>query len=169
MAGEKDLEVLLVDGDFAKPEIPALLGVRPGPGFSDAIADKAIDVNSLVIPTDIKGLSLLPAGRRANDITELLASARTSEVLRDLADGHDNRIIIFDSPPALVASPASVLASHAGQIMLVVRADRTTEGDVREALSLLSACGSISLMLNRTSLAVSGRRFGSYYEQGPAS
>ena len=166
MAGEKDLEVLLIDGDFAKPEIPALLGMPAAAGFSDALVDPNLDINTLVIQTDIKGFSLLPAGRQANDITELLASARTSEVLQALIEGHPNRVIVFDSPPALAASPASVLASHAGQVMLVVRADQTTEGDLREALSLLSACDSISLMLNRVSLALSGRRFGSYYEQG---
>ena len=165
MAVEKDIEVLLIDADFANPNIPALLGVKAGVGLTDAIADPGRDVNRLVIQTDIGSLSVLPAGRQANNVTELIASARTSEVLRALALNHPRRVLIFDSPPALVASPASVLASHAGQVMMVVRADRTTEADLREAVTLLSACDSISLVLNRASLAVGGRRFGSYYGQ----
>lgn len=166
MAGEKDIDVLLVDGDFAKPEIPSLLGLKTGPGLTDAIADLASDPNDFVIRTDIGGLSVLPAGRQLNNTTELLASGRTAKVLAALAEGRKQRVIIFDSPPALVASPAAVLASHAGQVMMVVRADSTTETDLREALALLSACDSISLMLNRASLAVSGRKFGSYYGLG---
>jgi hypothetical protein len=50
--------------------------------------------------------------------------------------------------------------------MMVVRADQTTEADLREAVSLLSACEHINLVLNRASLAVSGRRFGTYYGEG---
>lgn len=163
IAAEKDVEVLLVDGDFAKPALPAAVGLDAGKGFIDAIGNSAIDPNDLVVPTDVEGLSLLPAGRQAHNVTELLASARTREVLRALTEGHENRILIFDSTPALLASPASVLASHAGQVMMVVRADRTTEADLRESLSLLSSCDSISLVLNGTRLAVSGPRFGVYY------
>ena len=166
IAAEKDLEVLLVDGDFPKPELMSLFGVEAEKGLIDAIADPSCDPNSLIIGTDIGNLSLLPAGKRVLDATEMLSSARTSAVLHALTVGHDNRVVIFDSPPALVASPATVLASHAGQVMMVVRADRTTDSDLREALSLLSACENISLMLNGTSLAVSGRRFGSYYGYG---
>jgi exopolysaccharide/PEP-CTERM locus tyrosine autokinase len=166
MAGEKEFEILLVDGDFAKPELLSLLGLEGGPGFVDAVKNPHVDPNDFVIRTDIKGLSVLPAGRQANDVTELLASTRTNEVLEALTLNHPNRIIIFDSSPALVASPASVLASHVGQVMMVVRADQTTEADLREALALLSACETISLVLNGTSLAVGGRRFGSYYGYG---
>ena len=166
MAGEKELEILLVDGDFAKPELLDLLGLEGGPGFVDAVKNPHVDPNDFVIRTDIKGLSVLPTGRQANDVTELLASTRTNEVLEALTLNHPNRIIIFDSSPALVASPASVLASHVGQVMMVVRADQTTEADLREALALLSACDTISLVLNGTSLAVGGRRFGSYYGYG---
>jgi protein-tyrosine kinase len=166
MAGEKEFEILLVDGDFAKPELLTLLGLEGGPGFVDAIKNPHVDPNDFVIRTDIKGLSVLPAGRQANDVTELLASNRTNEVLEALTLNHPNRIVIFDSSPALVASPASVLASHVGQVMMVVRADQTTEADLREALALLSACDTISLVLNGTSLAVGGRRFGSYYGYG---
>lgn len=167
MAGEKDLEVLLVDGDVAKAELPALLGTDGGPGLVDAIIDRGSDPEDYVVETDIPGFLLLPAGRKAADVTEFLASARTSEILALLTERHPNRIVIFDSPPTLVASPASVLASHAGQVMMVVRADTTTESDLREALSLLTACDNISLVLNGTRLLGGGSRFGSYYGYGP--
>ena len=62
-----------------------------------------------------------------------------------------------------MASPASVLAAQVGQVMMVVRADETTEADLREAVGLLSGCDQLSLMLNGTGYAATGRRFGSYY------
>ena len=163
LATEKDLEVLLVDGDFDNPEVLSTLGLEEGPGLIDAIADPAADVESYVVRTDIEGLSVLPAGSRTNNITELLASSRTRQVLADLTRRHPRRIVLFDSPPALMASSATVLATHVGQVMMVVRADVTTEADLREAVSLLSGCDAVSLMLNAAGFAANGTRFGSYY------
>jgi exopolysaccharide/PEP-CTERM locus tyrosine autokinase len=166
LASEKEVEVLLVDGDFPKPEVLATLGLEGGPGLIDAIADPGLDPESLVIATDIPGLSVLPAGRHVNNVTELLSSDRTREVLAVLAGASRRRLVIFDSPPALVASPATVLATHVGQLVMVVRADRTTEADLREAVGLLSGCEDISLILNGAGFAANGRRFGSYYGYG---
>ena len=166
LASEKDVDVLLVDGDFSKPEILSTLGLEGEKGLIDAIADPGIDPESLVIQTDISGLSVLPAGRHVNNVTELLASGRTREVLAALTGANPRRLVLFDSPPALVASPATVLATHVGQLVLVVRADRTTEADLKEAVGLLSGCEDISLILNGAGFAANGRRFGSYYGYG---
>jgi len=163
LAGERGIEVLLVDGDFLKPDALATLGIDgTGPGFVDALADPSVDPESYVIRTDLPGLSVLPAGRKANNVPELLASDRTREVLAKLAAGDRRRIILFDSPPALMASHATVLAGHVGQALVVVRADQTTEADLRETIGLLSGCGHIGLVLNGAGLAVTGRKFGSY-------
>jgi protein-tyrosine kinase len=167
LAGERDMEVLLVDADFPKPEILDLLGLEAkGAGFVDALADPSLDPERLVIRTDLGSLSVLPAGRYENDVPELLGSGRTADVLARLTEGRPKRIVIFDSPPALMASAAAALASHVGQLMLVVRADQTTEADLKEAAGLLSGCPQISLLLNGTGFAATGRRFGSYYGYG---
>ena len=165
IANERDTEVLLIDADFAKPEVLSTLGLEAGPGMMDAIVDPSMDVESCVIRTDIAGLSVLPAGRHSHEVTELLASDQGRTVLDRLAD-KPNRILIFDSAPALAASSSSVLAFHAGQLVMVVKADHTSETDLREAISLLG-CAEIHLLLNGVEFAASGRRFGSYY--GPDS
>ena len=163
LASERDLEVLLVDGDFPKPEILSLLGVEGGPGLVDALADANADPEDFVIRTDLGGLSLLAAGRQANNVPELLASERTRQVLSRLVEANPRRIILFDSPPTLMASCAPVLAGHVGQALVVVRADKTTETDLKETIGLLSGCGHIGLLLNGAGFAANGRRFGDYY------
>ncbi|MCW3835563.1 AAA family ATPase [Sphingomonas canadensis] len=163
MAAEKDVEILLVDADFAKPDVLQRLGIPAGPGLLDALSGAVAHVEDCIIDTDIPQLSLLPAGTRTASDTELLASDRARAILDGLAAANPRRIVIFDSPPALAASPASVLALHAGQVMLVVRADKTTESDLREATAMLDACEHIQLLLNGVSFQPGGRRFGSYY------
>jgi exopolysaccharide/PEP-CTERM locus tyrosine autokinase len=163
LAAEKDVEVVLVDADVAKPEILSTLGLEGGPGLIDAIADPSVDVEGCIIRTDIEGLSVLPAGRQTNEATELLASARTTQVLERLRGRDPRRIILFDSSPALAASTGSVLAMHAGQLLFVVRAEKTGETELREALELLSACPKPRLLLNGVEFGGASRRFGQYY------
>ena len=162
LSGERENEVLLIDGDFSKPEALKTLGIAEGPGLVEALADPRIDPEDLVIRTDVPGLSVLPSGRKSNNVPELLASDRTREVLAKLVAGDGRRIILFDSPPALMASPATVLAGHVGQTLVVVRADQTTEADLRETIGLLQGCDHVALILNGAGVAVSGRKFGEY-------
>jgi Mrp family chromosome partitioning ATPase len=170
IAGERDSEVLLVDADFAKPSILALLGLSSGGGkargLMDALANPQINVEDCVLATDVPGLFVLPAGNRTASDSEYLASARTAEVLERLTLGAPNRIVIFDSPPALAASPAAELAKYCGQALVICRADRTGQSALEDALSLLSACPDIKLLLNAANFSPSGRRFGDYYGYG---
>lgn len=165
LAAERDVEVLLIDADFAKPDVMARLGLPEGPGLLDALADPKVDIERCVVRTDVPHLSLLPCGTKTTADTELVASARTGELIAQLLAADPTRILIFDSPPVLAASPASVLANYAGQAMLVVRADRTGESDLREAVVLLDGCEHVQLVLNAVAYAPGGRRFGSYYTQ----
>lgn len=168
LASEKDLSVLLVDADFAKPSVPGLFGVGPRAGLLDALRDEDTDAEALVVDTDVPGLSLLSAGEGGRDDTELLTSQRAGRVLERLMTADPRRLIVFDTPPVLVASPASVLAVHCGQILLVVRADRTTEADVSHAVESFAGEARLHLMLNAVSFTAGGRRFGSPYGYGDA-
>ncbi len=165
MAAEKDVDILLIDADFAKADVMKRLGLADSSGLLDALADPAGNAEQHIIATDIAQLSLLPTGSRTIQDTELLASDRTPVVLQALLDADPRRIIIMDSPPALAASTAATLALHVGQVMMVVRADRTTDGDLREALGMLDGCEHIQLLLNAVSFSTGGRRFGNYYPQ----
>jgi len=166
LAAERGIEVLLVDADVVKPSVTARLGIAAEQGLMDALADPAIRPESLVIRTDIEGLFVLPAGTASARDAEWLASTRTAEVLDRLTAGAGERIVIFDTPPALAASPAAELGQHVGQALLVVRADETSRAALEDAQQLLSACADIKLLLNAARYSPSGRRFGSYGSKG---
>lgn len=166
IATERDCEVLLVDADFAKPSILSRLKLPGGPGLMDVLSDPALQVERCVIGTDIPGLWVLPAGNRTSADSEYLASARAAGLFDRLTQGAPNRVVIFDSPPALAASPAAELAKHVGQAMLIARADTTGQSALEDAVSLLSACPDIKLLLNAARFSPSGRSFGTYYGYG---
>ena len=166
IAAEKESEVLLVDADFAKPSVLSALGLPGGRGLMDALADPSLDVTDFVLATDVPGLKVLPAGDATNSDSEYLSSSRAASVLERLTEGAPHRIVIFDSPPALAASPAAELAQYVGQALVICRADRTGQQSLEDAISLLSGCPNIQLLLNAANFSPSGRRFGAYYGYG---
>jgi len=166
LAAEKDVSVLLVDGDFARQDVPKKLGITPGPGLLDVLADPSIDLASCVIPTDIPRLSVLPSGNANDHETELLSSSRMADLLDQLDAAAPDRIILFDSMPLLAASSTGVVAQRCGQVLVVVRADVTREAALRDAIGLIGQHNGISLLLNRVRFTPEGRRFGSYYGEG---
>lgn len=166
IASERDLTVLLVDADVARPQIPAHLGLPADRGLVDVILDDSIDLADCLIRTNIANLSVLPAGRSHPLATELLASERMGEIVQELAQRYPDRMIIFDSSPVLASSAPGVLALHVGQVMFVTEADRTRDTQVRESLSLLSGCKNISLLLNKSPFSGGKEKFGSYYGYG---
>ncbi|MGD8325413.1 MAG: XrtA-associated tyrosine autokinase [Sphingomonadales bacterium] len=163
IASEQDYTVLLVDADFAKPEVLSTLGLEGGKGLVDVIADRNLDLSDCLIRTNVPNLAVLPAGRQHHLTTELLASDRMEEIVDEIAQRYPDRIIIFDSPPALASSAASVLAMHMGQTVFVVESERTSETQVRESLSLLAACPNVNMLLNKTQVNFAEHKFGTYY------
>lgn len=166
IASERDTTVLLVDADTHKPEVLRTLGVEGGKGLVDVVADNTLDLGDCLLRTNVENLTLLPAGRQHNLTTELLASERMGIIVEEIAKRYSDRIVIFDSPPALASSISSVLALHVGQILFVVEAERTREPQLKEALSLVNSCENINLLLNKSRYAAGDKKFGSYYGYG---
>lgn len=167
IASERDVTVLLVDADTAKPDVLPTLGIEGNyRGLVDVAANEDLDVGECLLRTNVDNLVILPAGRQHNQTTELLASEHSGAVIEDIAKRYSDRVVIFDSPPALASSVASVMALHVGQIMFVVEAERTREPQLKEALSLVSACEHISLLLNKSRFSAGDKKFGTYYGYG---
>jgi len=150
LAREKDLRVILVDADAPKAHISRLLGVADQPGLLDVLKNPALDVESVILGTDVPNLFVLPAGSRTDDATELFSSERMREVIARLGERDRQRVVLFDSPPLLMTTEAQVLAQMAGEVVVVVRADETPRPVVLEALEHLDKDRPVSLVLNQT-------------------
>jgi protein-tyrosine kinase len=148
IAAELDNTVMLVDADVARPSLLRMLGLPPGPGLLDVLERKA-EMADVLLRTNIDKLTLLPSGNPHPRATELLASDAMRDLLDDMATRYPDRIIIFDSPPLLLTTESRVLATHMGQIVVVVQAGRTLQADVQHALATIEACPVKMMVLNK--------------------
>lgn len=140
---------MLVDADVARPTVMSVLGLPTGPGLLDLVLDESKDLSNMLLRTSIDKLTLLPSGTPHARATELLASDAMIRLLDDMAKRYPDRIIVFDSPPLLLATESRVLASHMGQILMVVQAEKTLQSDVAQALATIEACPVKLMLLNQ--------------------
>ncbi|MGE5491136.1 MAG: XrtA-associated tyrosine autokinase [Actinomycetota bacterium] len=149
IVAELDCTVMLVDADVARPSVLPLLGLPAQPGLLDLLQDDSLDLSDVLLKTNVAKLSILPSGTPHPRATELLASDAMARLINDMAGRYPDRIIIFDSPPLLVTTESHVLASHMGQIVMVVEAERTLQAEVTQALATVDSCPVKLMILNK--------------------
>lgn len=168
MAMEMDSTVLLIDADVANPTLLRLLGLPPAKGLMDVLINPDLGLSDVILRTNIDKLSVLPAGTPHPRATELLASDSMGDMVNEMAARYSDRVLIFDSPPLLPTTESRVLATHMGQIVLVVEAEATTHGTLKQALRHLEACPVVMTMLNKAPWSEVGQYYG-YYGYARAS
>lgn len=167
IASEFDQTVLLVDADIPRPSVARLFGLQERKGLIDVLLrEEGCGLGDVLLKTDVPKLTILPAGRTHPRSTELLASEAMRRLAQELSQRYRDRVVIFDSPPLLATSEASVLASLMGQIVMVIEATRTPRSAVEEALVLIKGPEIIGTVLNKSTGLFGGDYYASKYYSG---
>ena len=164
--------VLLVDADLRKPTAHKKFGTAREPGLVQHLfSDDVLDADGLLEPAD--DLRLLPAGRIAPNPSELLGSRRMRETVEAARERFD--VVIFDAPPVLAATDAVLLSTQCDATLVVCRAGKTKDYELRSALDELAGVGAhvIGTVLNGFDVSKSygykykyAYRYGSDYAYG---
>lgn len=161
IAMERDTTVLLIDADATRPAVMERLKLPPSKGLLDVLSDPDLDIQTVMLRTNVERLFMLPAGTLHDNATELLASKRMTALVEKLGARFPNRILLFDAPPLLGSTESRVLAAHMGQIVFVIEADRTPQSQVTEALTALDGCPVVMTLLNKAASSEAGSYYGS--------
>jgi protein-tyrosine kinase len=164
IAGGARRPAILVDIEGGAGSLTTRLGLDGAPGL-EQLRDKGDSVGFLR-HTEIPGLFVLPRG--LVDPSNVQGSAATTALLH-LAERLPDHVILLDTPACMERSIAGVLAAAAGQVVLVVEAERTKRAEVEAALDILDACPTLQLLLNRSALRVSDRFRGRALRAGDAA
>jgi capsular exopolysaccharide synthesis family protein len=132
---------LMIDADMRRPGLSAQMGLKGRVGLSDLLASN--ENPDQVAPAHIHslcpGLDLIPAGRRRATPTELLTTPRMAELLAWAESVYDQ--IVIDSPPALAASDASIIARLVDGAVLVVQPAKNRRRLVTRAAESFTSLG----------------------------
>ena len=126
--------VLLVDADLRKGSLHTRFGITAEKGLGQVFTEK-LDWHTLVLPTQVAGLQLLPRGRANKNSTEFFFATDMGDFLTTAGKEYD--YVIVDTPPVMAADDATCLAPRVDGVLFVIRAEATSARVARASLDLL--------------------------------
>jgi len=130
--------VLVVDGDMRRGLLYKAMGLKQSPGLSDVLSGSA-GVAEVVQSTEVEYLDVLTTGKRPPNPSELLMSGRLHALKTELETQYD--YVLFDLPPLLNVTDASLIAQHATATFLVVRSHHSTGHEVEQSIKRMDRDG----------------------------
>ncbi|TIH35594.1 polysaccharide biosynthesis tyrosine autokinase [Subtercola vilae] len=131
--------VVIIDADLRKPKLAEYLGIEGGAGLTDVLVGRA-ELSDVLQRWGTNGLMVLPAGRIPPNPSELLGSESMIRLIAVLESQFD--LVLFDAPPLLPVTDASILAKHTGGALIMVGAGKAHRGQLKGSVAALKNVGS---------------------------
>jgi len=158
--------VLLIDCDLRRGRQHVLLGLDNGAGMSRMLSGQ-VSPDEAILPTGQEGFNAIPRGPIIPGSTELLCQGGFFNLVETWKTRYDR--IILDCPPTLGLSESASLQRLADGIVLVVRSEKTSKKDVKDAVTMLRKTGAyfFGFVLNAVDLSKVGNYYQYYYYSAP--
>ena len=158
--------VLLIDGDLRRPRLGKLFGLQFATGLSDALLDEGsgkITLDSVVRPSSVPGLYVLPGGSEPANISRLLHSTFLDMLVETARSEYD--FVLIDSPPMMGMADARLLSRNVDGVILICRAGETSPEQLAEASERLADDGTpvIGTILNGCNLRIEDPAYVNHY------
>jgi tyrosine-protein kinase Etk/Wzc len=122
--------VLIVDADMRKSYLHRTFGVSPKNGLAEVLAG-TLGVSDAVRETVVDNLHYMPRGEVPINPSELLMGPMITKLAEELSEAYD--LVIFDTPPILAVTDASIVGAHCGTNMMVARFETCTVKEITAA------------------------------------
>ncbi|CAG9173781.1 polysaccharide biosynthesis tyrosine autokinase [Cupriavidus pinatubonensis] len=154
--------VLLIDGDLRRGELHLRFNDKRSPGLTELLMGAPLDrvIRRQVAP----GLDFIPTGTEPPHAADLLSGPGMDALLEELKSRYD--LVLIDTPPVLAASDAGILASKAGAVFMVVRAESTTISELIASRREIQQAGAEIKGVIFNGLLVEGRWYRAHYYFG---
>jgi succinoglycan biosynthesis transport protein ExoP len=157
--------IILADTDLRRPTLHEFFEVPREPGLTDLLLDDEPEVTKYLRETSIPGLWLLPSGPLPPNPSELLSSPQAGRIFEDLKDRAD--VVLFDSPPVLAVTDATILSTKVRGVLLVLDAGTTRTDVAQQGQEALTQVGAsiLGVVLNRQKKGRGGYYHYYYYSR----
>ncbi len=129
---------LIIDCNLREPSLHSMLDLTPDMGLTDFLEDADMDIATIIYPTGIKRLRLIPAGSRRESAAEFFTSFRMRQFLHAIRRRYPDRFVIIDAPSITDSPDARILSDLCDYTLLVLPHARVTEGQALRAASAVN-------------------------------
>ena len=126
---------ILVDADLRRPGLHEIFGCANDRGLTTMIVEEAALQDPPLIDVGVGNLWLVPSGPLPPNPADILGSRKMEQVIAALKARAD--VVLFDAPPVIAVTDATVLGTKVDGVLLVVCAGRTRREHAQRARELL--------------------------------
>ena len=148
IAHQPQKTVVLVDFDLRRPKMASYLGIHTENSLNDYLQGKSLLKDVMVNP-GIDRLVIVPTMKPVSKSAEVLSSKKVSNLIGELRERYDSRIVIFDCPPVLNSDDAMVLLPQVDCILLVIANGMSTQSEIEETLHHLPKNNLLGVVFNK--------------------
>lgn len=130
-------KVLLVDADLRKPSIHYMYGLVNDCGLCNFLIGQK-DINA-IIRSVYPNIDVITSGLTPPNPPELLGSVQMSDFISEVREQYD--VVVFDTPPVLAVTDATLIANQSDGCLLVVRVKKNDVKDVIKVKEQLHFAG----------------------------
>lgn len=151
IAHQPQKTAILVDFDLRRPKVASYLGIHTEKSMNDYLQDKA-PLKDVMVNPGIDRLVIVPTMKPVLKSAETLSSKKVTDLITELRDRYDSRIVIFDCPPVLNSDDAMVLLPQVDCILLVIANGMSTQSEIEETLHHLPKDNLLGVVLNKAEI-----------------
>ena len=126
-----DKKTILVDTDLRRPTLHTIFGLGNESGLISLLIDAKGPIEPALKDVGVPNLQVLTSGPLPPNPAEVLGSQRMLEVIAALKDRAD--IVLFDAPPVVAVTDATVLGTRVDGVLLVINAGHTRREHAKRA------------------------------------
>jgi tyrosine-protein kinase Etk/Wzc len=119
---QSDKRVLIIDADMRRGYLHKYFNSANQPGLADYL-NGFQELNAIIKPTEVSGLSVITRGKNPTNPSELLSSAKFAALLEQLSPMYDH--IIIDTPPVLAVTDGIIISQYTGVNLVIARYAKT--------------------------------------------
>jgi protein-tyrosine kinase len=148
-------KTLLVEGDFHRPALAALLGLKELPGLGSWWSRPKLELGNYIHRLNGMPLWFLPAGQIRERPSDILDSPRFGKAFTQLAEQFE--WIVVDSAPMQPITEVNRWSKLVDGTLLVVREGQTSMHTLKKGLQSLTRPKLIGVVMNDVSRSYQGR------------
>ena len=135
---QSEKRVLIIDADMRRGYLHKYFNHENQPGLADYL-NGIQDLDAIIKPTEIAGLSVIARGKSPTNPSELLSSAKFAALLEQLAPLYDH--VIIDTPPVLAVTDGIIISQYAGVNLVIARYAKTQMKELELTVSRFEQVG----------------------------
>lgn len=148
IAHQTEQTVLLADLDLRSPKISKYLGLPDAKSLTDYLNGEG-NLSEVFVNPNIPRLTLLPNHKAIANAAEVIMTSRMKELVVDMRDRYESRMVIFDLPALLTTDDALAFLPHVDCVLVVVENGKTTKSQLRDSFRLIQHTPVLGALLNK--------------------